>query len=531
MKKLTTIAAALLAYLTLSVAAQQPNPGEEPPHPADALRPVPHPDLESLEPQVADQLREIRDVLQSVLDESRSDPQALHDAYSELGQVYHAYGFAEAAEVCYLNALYIRPRDFVPLYLLGVVRQEAGRLSEAEGPLQAAVEQRRDDLAVLVRLAQVMIEKNELAYATSLLRHALVVDPGCTAARAALGEIALAEGRHQEAIDELERVLAEVPAANRLHYPLALAYRALGQQDKAREHLAMRGTVGVRPPDPVVEQLQELKRGERVHLLRGRMAFAAGRYREAAEAFAAAVEALPQSARARVNLGTTLGILGDQKAAMVQYREALRLEPDNRTAHFNLGALLAAEGTDLEAIHHLRAALAAEEADPGAHLELARVLRRNGQAADARHHYSRTAELDPLNEEAWLGKAELLVFEDRFAEALKSLEEARAALPNQGRLAYALARLLAGCPDLELRDGERALDLAQRVYDAVPSARHSATVALALAELGRCDEAVTWQRRAVAAAGEDEELAGELGEELHHYETNDPCRYPGAGAP
>ena len=42
---------------------------------------------------------QVRDILQSILDESRSDPQALHDAYGELGQLYHAYGFAEAAEV------------------------------------------------------------------------------------------------------------------------------------------------------------------------------------------------------------------------------------------------------------------------------------------------------------------------------------------------------------------------------------------------------------------------------------------------
>ncbi len=529
MNRLSILAAALLC-LTLTAAAQET---AQQPHPADALRPVPHPDLGALEPLVAGQLGKMRDILQSILDESRSDPQALHDAYGELGQLYHAYGFAEAAEVCYLNALYIRPRTFELLYLMGVLQQEAGRLDDAEASLQAALELRRGDLAVTVRLGQVYQALNRLDDAAALMRRALELDPGCAAARAALGEIALSEGRHQEAVDELERVLAEVPAANRLHYPLGLAYRGLGEKDRAREHLAQRGTVGVRPPDPLVEGLEELKQGERVHLLRGRMAFGAGRYREAAEAFAAAVEALPESSRARVNLGTTLGILGEYEAAEGQYREALELDPDNHTAHYNLGSLRARAGDDEAAVRHLRSAIAGDDADVAAHLELARVLRRSGEAAEARQHFVRAAELDPANEDARLGEAAILIEEERWAEARRCLAEANAVLPQAGRVAHALARLLAGCPDLGERDGARALDLAQRVWDAVPDARHAATVAMALAELDRCSEAVTWQRRAIALAQEAGEtgLVPELGGTLRHYEANEPCRVPGSTPP
>jgi hypothetical protein len=46
----------------------------------------------------------------------------------------------------------------------------------------------------------------------------------------------------------------------------------------------------------------------------------------------------------------------------------------------------------------------------------------------------------------------------------------------------------------------RALDLATRVYAAAPTPVHGETIALALAELGRCDEARAWMKRAVADA-------------------------------
>ena len=83
--------------------------------------------------------------------------------------------------------------------------------------------------------------------------------------------------------------------------------------------------------------------------------------------------------------------------------------------------------------------------------------------------------------------------------------------------ATTLARLLSSSPDLSLRDGKRALDIAMAVNDAEPAPAHAETIALALAELGRCDEAMNWMKRAVASAergknaGEAARLSGEMG--------------------
>ena len=108
------------------------------------------------------------------------------------------------------------------------------------------------------------------------------------------------------------------------------------------------------------------------------------------------------------------------------------------------------------------------------------------------------------------------------------LEAAQAALPASGLVAQALARLLAGCPDLTVRDGERALDLAQRVYAVSPTPFHAETLAMALAQVGRCEEAAELQRQVVDAAGQkgDGDRGSSWAEILAVYEQGPPCAVP-----
>jgi hypothetical protein len=76
-----------------------------------------------------------------------------------------------------------------------------------------------------------------------------------------------------------------------------------------------------------------------------------------------AVEAMPDNARAHVNLGNALrNERGDLDQAQEHYRLALRLEPGNAFAHTNLGAVLAITGRLDEAIDEFNRAL---EIDPG----------------------------------------------------------------------------------------------------------------------------------------------------------------------
>ena len=97
-------------------------------------------------------------------------------------------------------------------------------------------------------------------------------------------------------------------------------------------------------------------------------------------------------------------------------------------------------------------------------------------------------------------------------------------------LAHAMARVLAACPDDSVRNGPAALKLALAVFRTKNSVSHAETVAMAHAEVGQYDEAIRWQRQALAAAKDADLVAvlPRLRKNLSLYESRRPCRVPWA---
>jgi tetratricopeptide (TPR) repeat protein len=504
-------ALAALFVLTLPAAAQE-------------LVPVRYPDLAPLEKAVAEQIGGLESDLRALLAEPKPDPGLLASVYSELGQIYHVYGLAAPAEDCYRNAEQLMPGDFRWPHLLAALLQKEGRLDEAAAAWDRALEMEPRDVPALIHRGEILILQGKPEEAVPFLRKALERDPKSTAAKAQLGQAALAKRDFPEAVKQLEAALAESPEANRLHHPLAMAYRGLEDRAKAEEHLAKAGAVGVRPDDPLVDGLQDRRTGERVYLIRGRIAYRVGRPAEALAEFRKAVEARPESVEGRINLGSALVLTGDRDGAIAEYREALRLDAENATAHFNLSLLLSEKGEMGEATTHMAVVVTKRPEDAEAHRTLAKLLRDGGRPEEALAEYAKAVELEPGDETTRLGQAETLVRLGKYKEARQSLEESLSVLPASGRLSHGLARLLAACPDPSVRDGARALDLAKTVWSALPSSGHSETVALALAELGRCEEAAEWQREAIAAARKEGVDPGRLAQALVGYEKGAPCR-------
>lgn len=537
--RLATLALALLPILeTPALSGQEAAPAEAPAEEAPAaeppsepappeLVPVPEPVLQGLEPAVAEQLVAAREQLESYASHPQAGAGVKAEAFGELGRLYHAYGLAGPAEAAYRNAHALAPEDFRWAYLLGYLLQQEGELEDAAALYGRALSI-QETPAVLVHLAEILVELGRLEDAETALRRVLSGAPESPSARALLGQVALARDEHSLAVEYLESALAAVPRATRLHYPLALAYRSLGEMEKAQEHLEQRGEVGVRPPDPLVEELQELKEGERVHVLRGRTAFRVGDFQTAAREFREAVSARPDSVPARVNLGSALGQLGDRIAAIHQFRRVLELEADNFAAHFNLGVLLELEGEVEESVGHLEKATELQPGDGEAWRELAEAYTRLGRPEDALAAYTRASGILPYDPDTRLGEVQLLLNLGRLEEAAQRLDESHAVAPRSPRIVNAYARFLAAAPDPSLRDGERAVELAEQLVEIQPTAAHAETLALALAEGGRCDEAADWQGRLIDAhrqAGETDRLP-ELEATLARYRGGAPCAAP-----
>ncbi len=487
------------------------------------------PDLASLAPEVSERIRDSHELLLAELEAADQAPNAyLGQLYGELGMLYHGAGLAEPAAVCYQNAARLRPEDGRWPYYLGFLRQQLGELDAAEAAYQDTLRLAPFDRPTLFRIGEVRLAQKRLEEAAEPLRKILQIDPRHAAAEAMLGRIASLADDAEATVAHLERALALAPQASKLHYPLGMALRKLGREDEARVFLSKGGAVDPPMRDPLLAALAETGGPSRFDQLRGRLAFARGIVANAAEAFGAAVEKDPRSASARQAYGVALANLGDAIYAFDQLDEAARLDPDDPATHYALGVLLAQQQALWSARFHLARAADLEPTDAAAHRELAAVLRRQRDPAQAIERYRVALALSPRDPQALLGLAQCRIDLGQLSEAKAGLEEALVLVPEAVGIRSNLARLLAAAPDLELRDGARAYEIASKLFDAEPAAVHAETVALALAESGRCQEAAGWQLKVIDAyrkAGQTDRVA-DAEEVLLHY-AGQPCRPPG----
>ena len=512
-----------LALALVVVAASGSRARTGPPNAIERQTPALAPQERSaLEPAVAEHIQSIEaSTAALVRDGAPDDRVAL--AYGQLGQVYHAYSLAGPAEASYLEAHRLAPADFRWPYLLASLYQQENRVDDALASYERARALRADYAPLSVNVGILALGQNRIDEARTAFQAALAIDPSIAAARYGLGQIAVSERDYARAVEHFSWVLSRVPDANRVHYVLAMAYRGLGQVEEAQAHLRQQGPVGVRVADPIVDALSELIKGARLSLLHGRLAFEAGRYVEAAAAFRNAVAAEPENVSARVNLGSALGQLQDVEGAIEEFAKALELDPDNRSALYNSGALFAGTDRHDQAVLHLTRLLELAPGDHAARVMLGRELTRAGRLEDGLAALAAVTQADPDNEDALLAQVDTLTSLGRHREALGMLEQSYALFPGKGRTVARLAYMLAASPEPDLRNQTRALELSRLVYDRTRAIGHGAVIAMALAGLGRCEEARQWQRELIARAErEDPGLVAPLSADLGRYETS--CR-------
>jgi tetratricopeptide (TPR) repeat protein len=208
-----------------------------------------------------------------------------------------------------------------------------------------------------------------------------------------------------------------------------------------------------------------------------------------------ALERQPERVDVRRELAVALRRAERIPEAIREYQRCLEAQPDDVSLLATVGALLAESRRLDEAIDVFRRHIAlAPQAGP-VRLNLAKALRQ-------RRNY---------------------------AEALSELERAAQVDRNDPRIISLQAWILASAPDAALRDGPRALRLAEQARERgeqVPEVMD--TLAAAYAELGRFHEAVAFARRAreLAASNRQPRLVAEIDQRISLYERGEPYRDP-----
>lgn len=499
--------------------------------------PVALPDLSALSPNVGQRLREAHASLTAEAARPDAAPAARADAWGELGMLFMSVRFAAEAARAFENAAQLAPADARWPYYLGHIRKNTGDLAAAAASFERARELRPGDLPSLIWLGRVLLDLARPEEAAERFAEAAVVHPAQPVVRFELGRAALARRDYARAVEYLAAVLALVPDATVIHYPLAMAYRGVGDLDRAAHHLERRGGRGSRGyttgvavgmPDPLLRALDGLIETPQSHRDRGLDAAALLDWPEAVRNYRLAVEAEPDYAAMRVNLGTALERIGDARGALEEYDAALGLDPGLWEAWYGRGDLLERGGRDEEAIASFRSAIAQNPTFVAAHLRLGDALRRTDRIEEALAHYRRVIALRPADPAARFGEALALVRLGRYREARDRLEEAMRVLPEQPMFGTALARVLAAAPDDAVRDGARAWELVAGLADDQQHPGVFETLAMALAELGHFDLAIDWQRLAMttAARAGRADVARQMAASLALYTSRRPSRTP-----
>jgi len=506
-----------------------PAPETSPARPTpEALPPLALPELSRLAPAVQAQLQAAWDGL------ARSDGAAAPSAdraaaRGALGKLLLAAGFRQAAVVAFQHAEALAPADARWPYYRAHAQYGDGQVVEAAAAFDRARQLQPDDVPTLLWVGRTHLDLAQPDLAEQAFERARSLQPRSGAALLGLGEVSLARRQASQAIAWLEEAAAVDPAATPIRHALATAYRMAGRPETAGATPQASARARVRMPDPLMEEIETLLETGVAYEIRGSQALERRDWAAAIELFRKGIALSPDEPSLRHKLGTALSLAGDPAGALREFETVVRRWPAFAKGHYSLGIMLAAQGRIPEARARFRTATEHDPQDAQAHVQLAEADRVLGRYADAAAGYARALTLDPRVAAAHFGRAMALAGAKRYRDAADGLTQAIGLFPDEGAFRHAQARLLASAPDEGVRDGTRALAILQGLGIerrwTVPMAE---TMAMALAEVGRFDEAAQWQRDAMAEAKKTgaDPLLPRLAGNLRLYEQRRPCRLP-----
>ncbi len=198
----------------------------------------------------------------------------------------------------------------------------------------------------------------------------------------------------------------------------------------------------------------------------------------------------------------------------------------NYVAHNDLGVMLGSQGQLDEAIEHFQKALEIRPDYPEGHNNLGIALRRKGRLDEAIEHFKKAVKIAPTYADAYYNLGNALMQSGRLGEAIREYQKALDLAPRHLPAHLSLAWLLATCTEASLRNGQKAVELAQQAEQLSGgiSPEILDTLAAAYAEAGRYPEAVETVRQALSlpATQNNQPLADAIQARLKLYEAGSP---------
>lgn len=369
--------------------------------------------------------------------------------------------------------------------------------------------------AVLLAALAILTFRQSYVYrdTETLWRDTLAKNPNCFVAHSNLGLHLHQQGRLAEAIPHLQQARRLQPGFAEIHNNLGNALRDEGHLDEARA---------------LYEQALQIRPSlAQAHYNLGALLLLQHQPDEAVAHFQKAIDLRPEYVDARINLA---GLLLDQNRpaeALPHARQALTLRPENPDALTNCASALLALGQPADALQLFEKALALQPQSADRHFNLAQALLALNRPAEAQTHLERAIALQPAFARALTALGHLLLAQGQLKEASQHYQLAIANAPDDYDAVCNLAWVLSTAADPALRDGPKALQLANRVNEhfSGQSPLVLQILAAAQAETGQYRQATETIRAAIALTSRAK-LEKHLQQQLQSYEADTPWRDP-----
>ena len=288
--------------------------------------------------------------------------------------------------------------------------------------------------------------------------------------------------RPTEALPHYRSVIQESPSQVEAHAGLALSLLDLGEMELAQQHMTQAQRLA--PEDSLVlNGLGMLAKAQRnfpeadrqfraaiaqnaddfeAHFNLGSIQVLESKLSEAQQSFETARRIRPDDADACCAVAMVQLRQGRIDEATEGFRETLNLDSQHRQALTSLAQIAVNRGKNDAAIKIYSRLIAITPTDPMSWLRRGSIKSRNRDPAGALADYRKSLELQPGFQLAHLAIADLAMAQQNWQVAKQQYEKAMigSQVPMSAPLNFAW--LLATCPDSSVRDGARAVQLAER---------------------------------------------------------------------
>src|SRR5262249_6558692 len=249
-------------------------------------------------------------------------------------------------------------------------------------------------------------------------------------------------------------------------------------------------------------------------------------YRDSETLWRITIDRNPGCWMAETNLGSELSEGGDFNGAIAHLEKSLRLKFDAPEAHNSLTYALFRKGDADAAIAEAHVAMNFDPNNADTHAVLGMALMTKGQLEEAIAQLSKAVEILPDYSHAHYNLAVALAEKGDPVDAIAHYEKAIQAQPDLVEALTNLAWIFASSSDANIRNGPKAVELAEKASQLTNDTRPVVlrTLAAGYATNKSFDKALEASRRALQSAEEqrNSELAETIRREMSLYEVGMP---------